>query len=28
VYAEAKDDDRAWMLAHQYADKLERLRAT
>ena len=28
VYAEAKDDDRAWMLVHEYADKLERLRAT
>jgi len=27
VYAEAKDDDRAWMLVHEYADKLERMRA-
>ena len=28
VYAEAKDDDRAWVLVHEYADKLERLRTT
>jgi mannose-1-phosphate guanylyltransferase/phosphomannomutase len=28
VYAEANDDDRAWMLVHEYADKLERLRAS
>ena len=27
VYAEAKDDDRALMLVHEYADKLERMRA-
>src|SRR5712691_4529050 len=27
VYAEAKDDDRAWRLAHEYAERLERLRA-
>jgi len=27
VYAEAKDDDRAWTLVHEYADKLERMRA-
>jgi len=27
VYAEAKDDDRASMLVHEYADKLERMRA-
>src|SRR5712692_5429002 len=28
VYAEAKDDDRAWMLAHEYAERLEKLRAS
>ena len=28
VYAEAGDDDRAWRLVHEYADRLERLRAT
>jgi mannose-1-phosphate guanylyltransferase/phosphomannomutase len=28
VYAEAKDDDRAWMLVHEYADKLERLQGS
>jgi mannose-1-phosphate guanylyltransferase/phosphomannomutase len=27
VYAEAKDDNRAQMLVHEYADKLERMRA-
>src|SRR6266849_1742006 len=27
VYAEAKDDDRALALVHEYADKLERMRA-
>jgi len=27
VYAEAKDDARAWVLVHEYADKLERMRA-
>jgi len=27
VYAEARDDDRASMLVHEYADKLERMRA-
>ena len=28
VYAEAKDDDRAWSLVHEYAAKLERLQAS
>jgi len=28
VYAEAKDDARAWTLVHEYADKLERMRAS
>jgi phosphomannomutase len=27
VYAEAKDDARAWTLVQEYADKLERMRA-
>src|SRR6267143_2171596 len=28
VYAEAKDEERAWMLAHEYAERLEKLRAS
>src|SRR5437667_8713169 len=28
VYAEAKDDERAWMLVHEYAERLEKLRAS
>ena len=28
VYAEAKDDERAWELAHEYAERLEKLRAS
>jgi mannose-1-phosphate guanylyltransferase/phosphomannomutase len=28
VYAEAKDDARAWVLVQEYADKLERMRAS
>jgi len=27
IYAEARDDDRAWTLAQEYAHRLERLRA-
>ena len=27
VYAEANDDDRALSLAHEYAERLERMRA-
>ena len=28
VYAEANDDDRAWTLVQEYADRLERMRAS
>ena len=28
VYAEGPDDDRAWTLVHEYAERLERLRAS
>ncbi len=28
VYAEANDDERAWKLAHEYAERLEKLRAS
>jgi len=27
IYAEAHDEERAWTLAHEYADRLEQLRA-
>ena len=27
IYAEAHDEDRAWTLAHEYAERLEHLRA-
>ena len=28
IYAEAKDESRAWTLAHEYAERLEQLQAT
>jgi len=28
IYAEAHDEERAWTLAHEYADRLEQLRAS